>query len=129
MQINEPVAEQSASACVEAGEVPGRSRRRRPKVGHMKSARVWFTPEERAEVERAAALAAMSTSLFCAEAALAAARGTGHGLHEAQKREGLARLQRQLFAARIEVNLFAASVNQALAKLRWTGGCGDPAGP
>jgi hypothetical protein len=63
----------------------------------------------------------MSTSRFCAEAALAAARGTGQVLHEAQEREGLARLQRQLFAARTAVNRFGTNVNQAVAKLNSTG--------
>jgi hypothetical protein len=80
-----------------------------------------FTPSDRAQVEQAAALAGMSTSRFCAEAAFAAATGSGHELHEAQEREGLARLQRQLFAARTEVNLFAANVNQAVAMLNGTG--------
>jgi hypothetical protein len=82
---------------------------------------VQFTPAERAQVERAAALAGMSTSRFCAEAVLAAATGTGHGLSEAKRREWLARLQRQLFGARSEVNLFATGVNQAVAKLYSTG--------
>ena len=48
----------------------------------------------------------MSTSRFCAEAALAAARGTPMLLAAAQDREALARLQRQLFAARTEVARF-----------------------
>jgi hypothetical protein len=82
---------------------------------------VRFTPEERAEVERAAALAGMSTSLFRAEAALAAASGTGHVLREAQKRERLARLQRQLFVVRTEVNRCATNINLAATKLNSTG--------
>jgi hypothetical protein len=42
-------------------------------------------------------------------------------LYEAQQREGLARLQHQLFAARTEVNRFAAHVNQAVTTLNSTG--------
>jgi hypothetical protein len=121
MRVNEPPAEHSAAAWVEAGELPGRRRRPRPRVGQTERVSACFTPAERAELERAAASTGVSTSRFCAEAAMAAATGTGHALHEAQKREGLARLQRQLFVARTEVNRFATNVNQAAAKLNSTG--------
>jgi uncharacterized protein (DUF1778 family) len=120
MQIDEPPT-QPAAIAAEDGGLPGRSRRPRPRVGQTKQVSLRFTPADREQVEQAAALAGMSTSRFCAEAAFAAATGTGHGLYEAQQREGLARLQRQLFAARTEVNRFATTVNQAVAKLNSTG--------
>ena len=80
-----------------------------------------FTPVERVEVDAAADSAGMSTSRFCAEAALAAARGTPMLLSVAQDREALVRLQRQLFAARTEVARFGTNVNQAVARLNTTG--------
>lgn len=79
-----------------------------------------FTPGERGEVDAAAASAGMSTSRFCAEAALAAARGTPMVLSVAQDREALVRLQRQLFAARTDVARFGTNVNQAVAALNAT---------
>jgi hypothetical protein len=63
----------------------------------------------------------MSTSRFCAEAALAAARGTPMLMSAALDREALARLQRQLFAARTEVARFGVNVNHAVAALNSTG--------
>jgi hypothetical protein len=72
-------------------------------------------------VDAAAASAGMSTSRFCAEAALAAARGSSAVLAAAQDREALARLQRQLLAARTEVNRFAVNVNQAVVRLHTSG--------
>jgi hypothetical protein len=100
---------------------PGRTRRRRARDGLTEMLRPRFTPDERVEVDAAAASAGMSTSRFCAEAALAAARGTPMLLSAAQDREALARLQRQLFAARTEVARFGVNVNQAVAALNSTG--------
>ena len=80
-----------------------------------------FTPGERAEVDAAAASAGMSTSRFCAEAALAAARGTPMLLSVAQDREALIRLQRTLFMAVGEVKRFGTNVNQAVAIFHVTG--------
>jgi uncharacterized protein (DUF1778 family) len=104
--------------------VPGRSRRRlAPGRGERLSPR--FTPAERAEIEVAADSAGMSTSRFCAEAALAAARGRPTSLAAAQEREELARLQRQLFAARTAVVRFDTNVNQAVAALNTNGEAPD----
>jgi hypothetical protein len=99
----------------------GRSQRRRARQGLTEMLRPRFTPHERGEVDAAAASAGMSTSRFCAEAALAAARGTPMLLSVAQDREALVRLQRQLFAARTEVARFGTNVNQAVAALNATG--------
>jgi hypothetical protein len=99
----------------------GRARRRRGRDGLTEMLRPRFTPGERVEVDAAAASAGMSTSRFCAEAALAAARGMPMVLSAAQDREALARLQRQLFAARTEVARFGGNVNQAVAALNSTG--------
>jgi hypothetical protein len=104
----------------------GRTRRRRPRGGgHTEVLRPRFTPDERVEVDAAAASAGMSTSRFCAEAALAAARGTPMVLSAAQDREALARLQRQLFAARTTVARFGTNVNQAVTALNSNGEAPD----
>jgi hypothetical protein len=121
MQDYESLTQPGTPAAAQNGGLPGRVRRSRPRVGQTVRVSLQLTPAERAQLEQAAASAGMSTSRFCAEASLAAAAGTGHGLDEAQQREGLARLQRQLFAARIEVNRFATHVNQAVATLYSTG--------
>jgi uncharacterized protein (DUF1778 family) len=99
----------------------GRERRRRPREGQTERVSPRFTPVDRAEIDAAAASAGMSTSRFCAEAALAAARGAQMVLSAAQDREALARLQRQLFAARTAVARFGVNVNQAVAALNTTG--------
>jgi hypothetical protein len=101
--------------------LPGRSRRRRARDADGRRLRLMFTPTERLEVDEAAESAGMSTSRFCAEAALASARGKPMVLSAAQDREALARLQRQLFAARTEVGRFGTNVNQAVAALNTTG--------
>jgi len=103
------------------GPDPGRARRRRARDGLTEMLRPRFTPAERVEVDAAAASAGMSTSRFCAEAALAAARGTPMMLSAAQDREALARLQRQLFDARSAVVRFGTNVNQAGVALNSTG--------
>jgi hypothetical protein len=128
MQTNDssaaPVAEfvqPFLDGTAEVDIVPGRQRRRRAADGLTEMLRPRFTPAERGEVDAAADSAGMSTSRFCAEAALAAARGTPMLLSVAQDREALVRLQRQLFSARTEVARFGTNVNQAVAKLNATG--------
>jgi uncharacterized protein (DUF1778 family) len=111
----------SVDGVAEVDPASGRSRRRRGREGLTEMLRPRFTPDERGEVDAAAASAGMSTSRFCAEAALAAARGTPMLLSVAQDREALVRLQRQLFAARTEVARFGTNVNQAVAALNATG--------
>ena len=115
-----PDLDAAADAPVEAESLPGRHRSHRGEARHRRlSPR--FTAEERAEVIAAAASAGCRRRRFCAEAALAAARGTPMVLGAAQDREALARLQRQLFAARTEVVRFGTNVNQAVAALNTTG--------
>ena len=129
MQTNdrsaEPTDTQTHDAIAEGADLSepasGRGRRRRQRDGQTERVSPRFTPADRAEVDAAAASAGMSTSRFCAEAALAAARGTPMLLAAAQDREALARLQRQLFAARTEVARFGVNVNQAVAALNSTG--------
>jgi uncharacterized protein (DUF1778 family) len=129
MQTNDssvaPVADadhaRSVDSVAEIEPTSGRSRRRREREGLTEMLRPRFTPGERGEVDTAAASAGMSTSRFCAEAALAAARGTPMVLSVAQDREALVRLQRQLFMAVGEVKRFGTNVNQAVAALNATG--------
>jgi len=129
MQTNDPAAvpvtdADDVSPADDTGAIeiePGRARRRRARDGLTEMLRPRFTPDERAEVDSAAASAGMSTSRFCAEAALAAARGTPMVLSAAQDREALARLQRQLFDARSAVVRFGTNVNQAVVALHSTG--------
>ena len=130
MQTNDPAAgpvtdADDVSPADDTGAIeiePGRARRRRARDGLTEMLRPRFTPDERVEVDSAAASAGMSTSRFCAEAALAAARGTPMVLSAAQDREALARLQRQLFDARSAVVRFGTNVNQAVVALHSTGG-------
>src|SRR5690606_21134306 len=74
-----------------------RVRRNRSRLGENRSQRLnpRFTPEELAEVVAAAASVGMTPTGFCADSALAAARGTPMVLEDAQYREELARLLRQ----------------------------------
>jgi hypothetical protein len=80
-----------------------------------------FSADELAEVHQAAASVGMTATGFCADSALAAARGVPVALATAQEREALARLLRELFAARTAVNRFGTNVNQASAVLNATG--------
>ena len=99
---------------------PGRSRRRRPK-GSAQRLGVRFSESERAEVEAVAASVNVSAGRFCADTVLAVIRGESTEVGEAQDREALARLQRELFAARTAVVRFGTNVNQAVAALNSTG--------
>jgi hypothetical protein len=121
--VPEPsIPDAASSGGMEDSEpVSGRGRRRRQRNGQTERVSPRFTPADRSEVDAAAASAGMSTSRFCAEAALAAARGTPMHLSAAVDREALARLQRQLFVARTEVARFGVNVNQAVAALNSTG--------
>src|SRR5262245_31076580 len=76
-----------------------------------------FSEEELAAVRSAAASVGMTPHGFCADAAIAAARGAPMALGAAQDREALARLLRQLMAARTAVVRFGTNVNQAMAVL------------
>jgi hypothetical protein len=80
-----------------------------------------FSAEELAEVVAAAASVGSTANGFCADSAVAAARGTPMVLADARYREDLARLQRQLFAARTAVVRLGTNVNQAVAALHVRG--------
>jgi uncharacterized protein (DUF1778 family) len=99
------------------------TRRNRSRLGENRSQRLnpRFTPEELAEVVAAAKSVGMTPTGFCADSALAAARGTPMVLEDAQYREELARLLRQLFEARTALNRLGTNVNQAVAQLHSTG--------
>ena len=84
-----------------------------------------FSGDELAEVQRAAASVGMTPTGFCAESALAAARGVPMALANEQDREEAARLQRQLFAARTAVVRFGTNVNQAVTALNRGGQAPD----
>jgi hypothetical protein len=100
--------------------LPGRQRSHRgPGRPYRLSPR--FTAEEFADIEAAAASVGATTNGFCADSTIAAAKGTPVVLADAQYREDLARLQRQLFAARTAVIRFGTNVNQAVAALNATG--------
>jgi hypothetical protein len=105
---------------VEPEALPGRHRSHRGAARpHRLSPR--FTAEELAEIEAAATSVGTTPNGFCADSAVAAARGTPMVLADAQFREELARLQRQLFAARTAVVRFGTNVNQAVAALNTKG--------
>jgi uncharacterized protein (DUF1778 family) len=84
-----------------------------------------FSAEELEEVKQAAASIGMTATGFCADSALAAARGVPLALATEQEREALARLLRELFAARTAVVRFGTNVNQAVAALNSTGQAPD----
>jgi hypothetical protein len=93
---------------------PGRSRRVAPT----------FSAQEMADVEAAAAAAGVTPTGFCADAALAAARGTPPASLD-PVREGLAELQAQLFDARVAVGRIGTNLNQAVAAFNATGEAPD----
>jgi hypothetical protein len=78
-----------------------------------------FNAAEFAEVAAAAAAAGMTTTGFCAEAALAAARGAAPATLD-PARERLAELQGELFDARVAVGRIGTNLNQAVAALNAT---------
>jgi len=95
-----------------AGPLPGRHRT------HLSPARPRrltprFSDAELADLAAAAAAVGMTPTGFCAEAALAAARGTPSDGTGRQDRQALAVLQRELFAA-------AAALTDVVATLHTT---------
>jgi uncharacterized protein (DUF1778 family) len=125
MQTNETQARPASDVLLsgEQADERVRVRRHRSREGENRSQRLnpRFTVDELAEVVAAADSVGMTPTGFCAESALAAARGTPMVLEDAQYREELARLQRQLFDARTAVVRFGTNVNQAVAQLHRTG--------
>jgi uncharacterized protein (DUF1778 family) len=96
-------------------------RRRRRGRGRTQVLSPRFTSDEYAQVQQAAASIGMTVHGFVADSAIAVARGTPMVLTDAQHREALARLQRQLFEARTAVVRFGTNVNQAVTALNATG--------
>ncbi|WP_246278126.1 hypothetical protein [Phytohabitans rumicis] len=91
---------------------PGRNRRINPS----------FTPAEYAEVVAAAERAGFTPTGFCAQAALAAARGeTSPTAPASLELEALSVLQSELFDARSAVNRVGGNLNQAVTALHRTG--------
>ena len=85
-----------------------------------------FSGDELAEIRAAADAAQMTTTGFCALAALAMAhRRHPDGLTPAGEAaagmQELAEMQRELFAARTAVNRTGVNLNQAVAQLNATG--------
>ena len=72
-----------------------------------------FSDAELADLAAAAAAVGMTPTGFCAEAALAAARGTPPDGSGRQDRQVLAVLQRELFAAAAAVTAAAAALHTA----------------
>src|SRR5689334_8731797 len=89
---------------------PGRSRR----------VAATFTEQEMADIAATAAAAGVTPTGFCADAAIAAARGTPPASLD-PNRESLARLQAELFHARVAVGRIGTNLNQAVAALNATG--------
>jgi len=101
------------------------SDRRHQFPGRQQRVNLRFDANEHREVASAAARSGLTPAGFCANAALAAARGTtapgslvaGAGV----TRYELAELQRELFAARTAVIRTGTNLNQATAALNATG--------
>ena len=83
-----------------------------------------FTTDEVAEIEAAAAAVGMTTTGFCAEAALSAARGVRSAALD-PVREGFADAQAELFDARVALGRIGTNLNQAVAALNATGRAPD----
>lgn len=79
-----------------------------------------FSDSELQEIKTAAAWSGLTPAGFCAEAALAAARG-GAATGPGSRHETLRELLRQLFASRTAVNRFGTNVNQVAAAYNSTG--------
>jgi hypothetical protein len=79
-----------------------------------------FTADEVAEIEAAAAAVGVTTSGFCAEAALSAARGVRSAALDPD-REGFADVQAELFDARVALGRIGTNLNQAVAAFNATG--------
>ena len=101
------------------------SDRRHQFPGRRQRVNLRFDDYEHRDVQLAAARAGLTTTGFCAHAALAAARGTaapgglisGTGVTRAE----LAALQRELFAARTAIVRTGTNLNQAMAAFNATG--------
>ncbi|WP_051799951.1 plasmid mobilization protein [Catenuloplanes japonicus] len=97
----------------------GRDRRhQRPGREHRLTPR--FSADELAAIELAAAQAGMTTTGFCAEAAVAAARRVEAAALD-PLREILADFQTELFAVRVAVGRIGTNLNQAVAAFNATG--------
>ena len=83
-----------------------------------------FTTGEVAEIEAAAAAVGMTTTGFCAEAALSTARGVGSAALD-PARETFADAQAELFDARVALGRIGTNLNQAVAALNATGQAPD----
>lgn len=94
----------------------------RPGRPHRVNAR--FNAEELAAIVAAATAAGMTPTGWCAEVALAAARGAPPASLD-PAREGLAQLQAELFDARVAVGRIGTNLNQAVAALHATGEAPD----
>jgi hypothetical protein len=79
-----------------------------------------FTADEVAEIEAAAAAVGMTTTGFCAEAALSTARGVRSAALD-PSRESFADVQAELFDARVALGRIGTNLNQAVAALNATG--------
>src|SRR5437762_3256524 len=101
------------------------SDRRHQFPGRQQRINVRFDENEHRDVAAAAARSGLTPTGFCANAALAAARGTpAPGKHISGTgitRYELAALQRELFAARTAVIRTGTNLNQATAALNATG--------
>jgi len=99
--------------------------RRHKSPGREHRVNLRFDAAERQDVTIAAARAGLTATGFCANAAVAAARGTaapgGLVAGTAVTRTELAELQRELFAARTAVVRTGTNLNQATAALNATG--------
>jgi uncharacterized protein (DUF1778 family) len=83
-----------------------------------------FTADEVAEIEAAAASAGMTTTGFCAEAALSTAREVKSAALD-PARESFADAQAELFDARVALGRIGTNLNQAVAALNATGQAPD----
>jgi hypothetical protein len=93
---------------------PGRTHRLTPRFGS----------DELAAIEAAAARVGVTPTGFCAEAAVAAARGTPPASLDPAK-ETFAELQAELFDTRVAVGRIGTNLNQAVAALNATGEAPD----
>lgn len=94
--------------------------RRRRSAGRPNRLTPRFTDDELSEIAAAAAREGRTITGFCADAALAAARGATTG-GPGSEREALRQLQLEMFAARTAVNKYGTNVNQVAAAFNATG--------
>ena len=79
-----------------------------------------FSADEVAEIEAAASAVGMTTTGFCAEAALSTARGVRSAALD-PARESFADAQAELFDARVALGRIGTNLNQAVTALNATG--------